>query len=244
MPFFYDETNIEYPEDGSDPPPPRLDQFAYMTATEYGGPHAPARFSISPITEQPASGPPPQQARRGILNGLLGWTRSSNHGQERQQSLEERIHQRRLEEGRRRQQLFSVLIPPLRDFGVWRAYCRYDGGNDEGWSWLDHFERRGGERIDLDALTRNLHDKGIFDKLCAAGFMNHLRGGSTAQPTAELRRFLSNWLIDEWASILFGGGFGAGEYSMYGAFTVDLDACTITDDPHADPVVENIRIAT
>jgi hypothetical protein len=244
MPFFYDETNIEYPEDGSEPPAPRPDQFAYMTATEYGGPHAPARFSISPIVGQSASEPPPQMRRRGMLNRLLGWARSSDPQQERRTSLQERARRQRLEHERRRQQLFSILIPPLRDFGAWRAYCRYDGGNDEGFSWLDHFERRGGERIDLDALARNLHDKGIFDTLRAAGFMTHLRGASTAQPMAELRRFLSSWLIDEWASILFGGGFGAGEYSMYGAFTVDLDAYTITDDPHADPVVQTIRIAT
>jgi hypothetical protein len=30
---------------------------------------------------------------------------------------------------------------------------------------------------------------------------------------------------------------------MYGAFTVDLEACTIRDDPNADPLVQNIRIA-
>jgi hypothetical protein len=31
---------------------------------------------------------------------------------------------------------------------------------------------------------------------------------------------------------------------MYGAFTVDLEACTITDDRNAGPVVQNIKIAT
>jgi hypothetical protein len=29
---------------------------------------------------------------------------------------------------------------------------------------------------------------------------------------------------------------------MFGAFTVDLEARTITDDPRADPVVQNISI--
>jgi hypothetical protein len=30
---------------------------------------------------------------------------------------------------------------------------------------------------------------------------------------------------------------------MYGAFVADLDECIISDDPNADPVVENIDIA-
>ena len=32
-----------------------------------------------------------------------------------------------------------------------------------------------------------------------------------------------------------GNGYGTREYSMYGAFVVDLDACTIVDDRNADP---------
>jgi len=51
-------------------------------------------------------------------------------------------------------------------------------------------------------------------------------------------------LCNEWASMLLGEGFGTGEYSMYGAFTVDLETCAITDDRDADPIVENISIAT
>jgi hypothetical protein len=50
-------------------------------------------------------------------------------------------------------------------------------------------------------------------------------------------------LCDEWASMLRGDGFGTGEYSMYGAFTVDLETCAIIDDRNADPIVENIRIS-
>ena len=43
--------------------------------------------------------------------------------------------------------------------------------------------------------------------------------------------------------LLLGRGFGTGEYCMYGAFWVDLEACTIIDDGNADPVVQNITIA-
>ena len=37
--------------------------------------------------------------------------------------------------------------------------------------------------------------------------------------------------------------YGTGEYSMYGAFTADLEACTIVDDRNADPIGQNIRIS-
>ena len=43
--------------------------------------------------------------------------------------------------------------------------------------------------------------------------------------------------------MLLGVSYGTGEYSMYGAFTVDLATCTITDDRETDPVVQNIRIS-
>jgi hypothetical protein len=59
-----------------------------------------------------------------------------------------------------------------------------------------------------------------------------------------LRDHIHHWLCNEWAAMLLGDSYGTGEYSMYGAFTVDLEACTIADDPHADPIVENISIAT
>jgi hypothetical protein len=58
-----------------------------------------------------------------------------------------------------------------------------------------------------------------------------------------LKSFVRYSLCDEWATMLLGSGYGTGEYSMYGAFTVDLEACTISDDPDADPVVQNIEIA-
>jgi len=59
----------------------------------------------------------------------------------------------------------------------------------------------------------------------------------------QLRFFVLERLCEEWAEMLLGRGYGTGEYSMYGAFTVDLDTCTVTDDSNADPVVQNITIA-
>lgn len=48
MPFVYDETEIEWPEDDDDfePPPPRADQFVYIPPPDFGGASAPVRFSV------------------------------------------------------------------------------------------------------------------------------------------------------------------------------------------------------
>jgi hypothetical protein len=48
-------------------------------------------------------------------------------------------------------------------------------------------------------------------------------------------RYIVCRLCSEWAALLMGDGFGTGDYSMYGAFMVDLDAHTVTDDRVADP---------
>jgi hypothetical protein len=76
--------------------------------------------------------------------------------------------------------------------------------------------------------------------------------GSNGPPTRSIwNRLLGWWRPSKeeerrrgWASMLLGEGFGTGEYSMYGAFTVDLETCAITDNRNADPIVENIQIAT
>jgi hypothetical protein len=256
MPFIHDETNIEWPEDGSELPPPRADQFVYMTPAEYLGEPASARFSILPISapaepepllpEEPVR--PVQGEPRGMLGRLFGWTRSAggqsdSERQERQKRWEGSMRQARFLQQQRTQQLFSIMVPALRALGVRRVYCRYDGGNDEGFSRLDHFETQTGEHIDADTLVKQLYDMEIHDKLCAAGFKDHMRGVSTDQKMAEIKTFACVWLISDWACVLLGRGYGTGEYSMYGAFTVDLDECSVTDDPSARPIVENIQVA-
>jgi hypothetical protein len=244
MPFVHDETNIEWPEDGSELPPPRADQFFYMTAAEYGGSTS-ARFSILPFSTPAEHEQPPQPAQaesRGILNSLFGWTRPAARQQKRQQQLVESMRQDNLSQRQRMQQLFAIMVPALRALGVRRAYCRYDGGHDEGFSWLDHYETQGGERIGADALVKRLYEMGMFDKLHAAGFKDHMRGVSADQKMADIQMFACSRLIDDWAYVLL-GNYGAGEYSMYGAFTVDLDECSVTDDSSAHPIVENIEIA-
>jgi hypothetical protein len=226
-----------------------------MTPAEYRGEAASARFSILPLSapaepeplipEEP--GRPVQGERRSILSRLFGGTHSAggqsdSEQQERQKRWEDSMRQARFLQQQRTQQLFSVMVPALRDLGVRRAYCRYDGGNDEGFSWLDHYETQAGEHIDTDTLVKQLYDMEIHDKLCVAGFQDHMRGVSTDQKMAEIKTFACVWLISDWACVLL-GNYGTGEYSMYGAFTVDLDECSVTDDPSARPIVENIEIA-
>lgn len=241
MPFFYDETNIEWPADDSEPPPPRPDQFVYMTVAEYwgepAGTHAPARFSLSPLSAEEAA--PVQGQRSGILARLFGW----ESAEATSKRIDAGMRRSMLLQRQRTQQLFLTMVPALRSLGVRRAYCRYDGGNDEGFSWLDHFETDFGERIDVDPLVKRLHDMGIHDTLRATGFKDDLKGGSADQKIAEIKRFACSRLIDEWSWVLL-GSYGAGEYSMYGAFTVDLAECTVSDDSSAQPIVKHITIAS
>src|SRR5262249_13971360 len=49
MPFVYDETQVEWPDDDPEPPPPRADQFVYIAPSEFGGGRAPVRFDVPPV---------------------------------------------------------------------------------------------------------------------------------------------------------------------------------------------------
>jgi hypothetical protein len=251
MPFVYDQTEIGWPEDGSDPLPPRADQFVYLPAPEYSGIDSPVRFSILPFgaptrrTEPRPPAPPivPAEAQHRSIQDILRDAASSIGEQEPERSFEESRRQARLLQEQRAQELFTVMVPALRALGVRRAYCRYDGGNDEGFAWLERYELDGGQPIAVDLLVQQLHGK-FRDQLYAAGLLGRREGVTNAGEIASLKLTVGGTLCNEWAGLLLGEGFGSGEHSMYGAFTVDLDACTITDDPNADPVVENIEIAT
>jgi hypothetical protein len=227
MPFIYDESNIEWPEDDDEwePPPPRADQFVYLSPPEYGGAREPVPFSVEEPPPPPAE-PAPERGKWPL-------------------SAEERVRLRKWDEWRR-QEAFALAVLALRKAGVRRLYCRYDGGNDEGFSRLYGAEMTDGTRLDAKTICGRLIDAGLLDRIHA--------GGIEMPPSAEmsarfadwelLRRFFDDWLVGIWATMLLGDGYGTGEHSMYGAFTVDLEACTITDDRDADPVVENIQIAT
>jgi hypothetical protein len=90
-----------------------------------------------------------------------------------------------------------------------------------------------GQRVRADELIQRLRASQLLQKLQDARAMPY---GS-----ADLKG-ICDWLSNEWASKLLSDSYGTGEYLMYGAFIVDLEACTITDDPKADPIVQNIEI--
>jgi hypothetical protein len=124
----------------------------------------------------------------------------------------------------------------LKASGVARVYCRYDGGNDEGFAWVDHAELDSGERIELAALGKRLIANGVS----VPKRMPWQKDWSDERVVCDLLDFP---LAVNWAAALLGGrGFGTGEYWMYGAFIVDLVAETITDDATAIPIVRNVRI--
>jgi hypothetical protein len=139
-----------------------------------------------------------------------------------------------------RQRLFAVTVPALRELAVRSLLCRYDGGNDEGFAWLDSAALRDGTRINADTLAQRFSERKFLDQLLAHGVMTRIDRMSERD---QVSSFIRDWMCMEWASLLLGGSFGAGEYVMYGAFEVDLDECTVIEDPKADPVVSNIEIA-
>jgi hypothetical protein len=246
MPFVYDETEIEWPEDGSDPDAPRADQFVYLPGPEYSGISEPVRFSILPVVAatEPVARQAPLVATaaqpQDVVNILRDLTPPSSQ-EEFLRSFEQNRRQARLRQEQEAQRIFAVIVPVLRALGVQCAYCRYDGGNDEGFAWLDHYELRGGERIEEGVLIQRLYEMKIQDELHAAGFVNHPNSITSGDELSWLKMFVGQ-LSNEWASLLLGESYGTGA-SMFGAFTVDLDECTITDGPNAAPVVQNIEIA-
>ncbi len=119
----------------------------------------------------------------------------------------------------------------LKSSGVAKVYCRYDGGNDEGFAWVDHAELVSGERVDFSALSSRLIANGLI-------LPKKLMPWQTDWTDEQfVQNMLDFALATDWAAALLGGrGFGTGDY-MYGAFFADLVNETITDDPTANAVV-------
>jgi hypothetical protein len=123
----------------------------------------------------------------------------------------------------------------LKTSGIAKVYCRYDGGSDEGFAWVDHAELDTGERLDMAALATRLIANGVS----VPKRMPWQKGWSDGQLVQEMLDFP---LAVNWAAALLGGhSFGTGPW-VYGAFVADLIEETITDDPKANPVVRNIAI--
>jgi hypothetical protein len=218
---------------------PKASQFRYslpfhlLPPPESIGQHESVQFSdqIPPRPAFPIPEATPQT--RSFLDHLLG-RRAGPPAPAPRLTLE----QQQEASAYRHQYMLALVVAALREIGVRRVYCRCDGGNDEGFAWLDHAETRSGERFAPDLLARRLAATKLLEHAVDAKLW-HRRRLTRAQGLGDIadRAFASDC-----AGRLLGGGFGTGRMLLYGAFTVDLDACTIVDDRNAEPVVRNIDI--
>lgn len=188
--------------------------FQYLPPPDFGGPagpvHARVRAETGGASPQPAAKP-------GFIARLLGGKASpADDYRAKAREYEARLadHAARVAEA-------------LAQIGAARAYCRYDGGNDEGFAWFDHCEMKDGTKLDEAAAFSRLQLRGSLTDL---GFApNVVRGEGSLEDVASY-----------WAVKLLGEGYGTGEYVMYGAFSVDLNSGLISDDPKPAPIVQNI----
>jgi hypothetical protein len=235
MPFVYSEEDMEWPEDADDdyePPPPLPEQFEYLAPPDFGGAPEPVKFSDSPSAKAASTGPkPPLKARMFIW--VLGKVLPGAGDFMAQRKQQEQ------DAARRRQQLFGIMVPALRQLGGRRVHCVYDGGNDEGFAWFGSLETADGS-LKLEEVCGQLAGTGLKDELLQAEWL-HERPDHPRAEAEVLRDVIEHSLPEEWSVLLLGWGFGTGAFSMYGAFTVDLENCTITDDRDAS-VPENGNI--
>ena len=221
MPFVFEYAEVEQGDEDRDLPSPKLPEFRYFQPHDFGGERQPVRFTVDAIERAPPASPP-----RRFLDRLLG--RAPAIPAPARPPVD---HSK---------QLCAIIVPALRQQGVRKAIICYDGGSDEGFAWFERFECADGQKPSLKALTEKLKSAGVQNQLNAAGFTPTAK---PYPPYGNLREILDYQLPTEWASLLLGHGFGTGEYSMYGACTVDLETCTITDDPKAEAIVRNIDIS-
>jgi len=234
VPYVFDFEKINWPEDeDADPPPPRIDQFEYLPPPQFSGAKEPARYTLP---ERPK---PPKRDKRSLRDRVLA--RFGLGGSRDAKASSSAWHE---EIRRQKDALMALMVPELRELGVARLYCRYDGGNDEGFAWFDHAEMADGGKLDGPELGERLRAIGLRAKLEAADIERDVHIFTMDDQPAETRLHVSlDLLAGEWAAELLGRGYGTGEFTMYGAFVIDLETLLIVDDPDAIPVVENIEIS-
>ena len=187
MPFIYDETQVEWPDDGTEPAPPRADQFVYMAASEFGGGRAPVRFDV-PLLRPPvqAAAEPTRAKNGGFLYRLLGVPPPAAARPQTERDLQEKRESAQREWEQRWERIRAIVIPALQEIGGRRVYGRYDGGNDEGFAWFDSLELRDGQRIDPDAVAQRLQEAQVDARLLAAGVEpTSSRSRASDNPVAE-----------------------------------------------------------
>src|SRR5262245_7413878 len=151
-------------------------QFHYLTPPASGGHRDPVPFSDQ---APPPALPLGQPRAVRLLEWLVRWNdrrlerrfrRAGQHqlaeSMARQRQYNEQIAERRKRLG---QTSLALVVVALREIGARRAYCRYDGGNDEGFAWFDHVELDSGERLASDATAERLAGTGLRARCIDAG---------------------------------------------------------------------------
>jgi hypothetical protein len=184
--------------------------FRYLPPPEFGGPPNPVRVAVRPVTADADSGPV-------SLRDLYDRAESCKQG-----SGAEVVS--------------ATLAASMAALGAVRTYCRYDGGNDEGFAYFDHCvfkdeSVRDAHRVARDLIATNAalfaNVRQVLDE-----FISGFPGTGLLEDAREL---LDMVVASEWAVQLLGNGYGTGQYTMYGAFWVDLHTGLVTDDPGAQP---------
>src|SRR5262245_28373791 len=252
MPFYFGEGDPGWDEGDEDERgyrPPKASQFHYEPPFRFlPGPKVvsvqePAPFSDQvppplPVVPSSPDPQPPAAPAPGLLDRLTDRLLGSRPPAPRP-AQRPTLEEQRQEWERRGQHAIALFVAALREIGARRLYCRYDGGNDEGFAWLDHAELRSGERLEAKALAARLAGTQLLERLADARLGRHQQGWTR---TSNVHGAMAVTLVPELAGRLLGPGYGTGSFCMYGAFTVDLDTCTIADDRNAEPIVQNIEI--
>ena len=250
MPYYYDFETIEWPEDTDDDywPEPAAEEYQYLKPEDLGGGRDPVSIGI-----------PESVIREGEkvsqTKGLVPATTFKNKIQMFFINLIFRMllgkNFRKLQQGfasgqdeylRHRNNTFYTMLPALQRIGAEQLICGYDGGNDEGFAWLRT----------VKTTDAKLSPKQAAEKMLATGVVQQMRDLGMVRDSPDYpqtdEQVIENsleGLVEELAVMLLGEGFGTGNFQMYGAFTVDLQELTITDDPDATmPTDGNLQFPT
>ncbi len=210
MPYFCDETSPEFQamaerEDFRDTP---RSLYEYVTPWEIQGSviSFPATPGIEPTIPDRVEYPATRAvAKRGFLARLFGGGRPPisqvpTVTPEQQQEWLANFQAREKAFSEHALWKLSAMVAQFRAAGVRRVFGSYDGGGDESFTYFHYVEMKDGRQIDRSDLDEN-----------------------------ELDLVGLEALIEQATTALM-GSYGAGEFSLFGALTIDVDACTITDE--------------
>jgi len=121
--------------------------------------------------------------------------------------------------------LASTLTPVLLAKGIQRIFCKYDGGNDEGFAYFESAETASG-RLDQKQLVALINSTpeaiALFDEKKSSVIYSGKHQPSVGE------RLLEDFVF-ALSVLLLGSGYGTGEYEMQGRFVFDLATRQITD---------------